>query len=301
MTIHEKWMLMSMPKMRAMRIEPGMFSEHKARGGPRAAPHARLVPLVVAVDLASDLSAGLRRRGNVGVRDSCADRGDELVPLTGGDALPGGADDVRRRDGPSRGRSRDARRRLAATAAKERGDPTGDAALAEVDGGEQDTSIEVVEPKRVVNGLVLFVDRRGELTAPGARDGRSLFVADERGLEAALVVGGDDASDGYRQDRESKNREGQDLETHSATSPFSLGPFGIRAVSVRGSKTPILKGHGRLPGRCCETRSARVHGSPVTGGHPHQDPAGGACDRKRKEFPAVALHHPQGSPTPARS
>src|SRR3982074_916658 len=108
MTIHEKWRWMSVPKMRAMRIEPGMFSEHKARGGPRAAPHARLVPLVVAVDLASDLSAGLRRRVNVRVRASCPDRRDELVPFTGGNALPGGTDDIRRRDGSSRGRSRDA-------------------------------------------------------------------------------------------------------------------------------------------------------------------------------------------------
>src|SRR6267378_6629474 len=86
MTIHEKWMLMSMPKMRATRIEPGMFSEHKAKGGPRAALHPRLVPLVLVVDLASDLTARLRRRVNVGVRDSGADRGDELVPLTGCDA-----------------------------------------------------------------------------------------------------------------------------------------------------------------------------------------------------------------------
>src|SRR6266852_5197306 len=272
-------MFMSMPKMRATRIEPGTFPSIRRGAAEGRPPHTVLVALVVVVDLASDLTALLRHRVNVRVRDAGADRGNKLAPLTGCDPLTVWADDVRGCDRARIGRPRDARCWFAAATGEEGGYATGDAALAEVNVSEQHVAVEVCEGQRVVDGLTLLVDGRGELTAPGARDRWSLFVAVERRLEAALVVRGDDARDGNRKDRESEDRKHEQLDTHSDTSPFFCWAVRNTRDSCPWIRTGILQCDGRLPGCRCEARSPRVHGSPRTGRRAHEDPSGRTGER----------------------
>ena len=78
---------------------------------------------------------------DIRVCDSGTDRRDELVPLTGSDALSGGADDVGGSDRSSRRASAlRAWRGLAAAAAEEGGDPSGRTARSEVNVGEQNAA-----------------------------------------------------------------------------------------------------------------------------------------------------------------
>src|SRR5712691_2445552 len=98
MRIHEKWTLMSMPKRRATRTEPGMFPSivvvPRERRGGRSRPLlpqptklgsvAAIASLVLVVDLAADLPTRLGARVHVRVCDAGPDGRYELIPLAWG-------------------------------------------------------------------------------------------------------------------------------------------------------------------------------------------------------------------------
>src|SRR4051794_4252954 len=134
-------------------------------------------------DLAADLAVRVRVGVDVRVGRAGPDRGDQLVDLTGRDALVGGSDHVARDDRPGHLAGRRAGR-LAAAAAQEGRHAAFHAELAEVDVRELHRRGEARVAQLVVD--LAAVDPGLEAAGRGRRDGWHLLVAVEMRLQPVL-------------------------------------------------------------------------------------------------------------------